>query len=79
MLDLMEENLSRYDMLRGCPDVAGDAGLPETDDGDGIRARRTAMTELDLTKIRENYPDFGTGDGDDGIEVVLVGKSCLEH
>jgi hypothetical protein len=77
MLDQVEENLERYDMLLGGPDVAGDAGLPETDDGDGIRARRMVMTELDLAKIREYYPDFG--DGDDGIEVVLVGKSCLEQ
>ena len=72
----MEENLERYDMLLGGPDVAGDAGLPETDDGDGIRARQMVMTELDLAKIREYYPEFV--DGDD-IEVVLVGKSCLEQ
>ncbi|SOB57592.1 protein of unknown function [Pseudodesulfovibrio profundus] len=76
MLDIVEENLERYDMLRGGPDVAGYAGLPETDDGDGIRARRMVMTELDLVRIKEYYPDFG--DGDD-IEVVLVGKSCLEQ
>ena len=49
----------RYDMLRGGPDVTGDAGLPETHDGDGIRARRMVMTELDLVKFREYYPDFG--------------------
>lgn len=64
-------------MLWGGPDVAGDAGLPETDDGDGIRARRMMMTEDDLARIKEYYPDFG--DGDDGIEVVLVRKSCLEQ
>jgi hypothetical protein len=76
MLDIVEENLERYDILRSNPDVAGDAGLPEMDDGDGIRARPMVMTELDLAHIREHYPDFG--DGDD-IEVVLVGKSCLEQ
>lgn len=61
MLDQVEENLARYDLLRGGPDVASGAGLPETDDGDGIRARRMVMTKLDLAKIREYYPDFGTG------------------
>lgn len=48
-------------------------------DSDGIRARHMVMTELDLARIREYYPDFRTVDGDDGIEVVLVGKSCLEQ
>lgn len=34
------------------------------------------MTEADLARIQEYYPNFG--DGDD-IEVVLVGKSCIEQ
>ncbi len=56
MLDGVEDNLWRYDMLRECPyPVRGDVQMPDVDEGGGVRAVRQVVTEEYLEAVADYY------------------------
>jgi hypothetical protein len=75
MLDAVEDNLWRYDMLRDCPyPVRGDIQRSAVDGGGGVRAVRQVVTEEDLEAVADYYSAEELEAA--GIEIVREEKSC---
>ncbi|QGY41465.1 hypothetical protein GM415_15520 [Pseudodesulfovibrio cashew] len=75
MLDVVENNLWRYDMLYECPyPVRGDIRRSDVDEGGGVRAVRQVVTEEDLEAAAEYYSAEELEAA--GIEIVRGEQSC---
>lgn len=73
MLDAVEANLWRYDLLYDNPNpVRGDVRLVGVDDEGGVRAVRQIVTEEDLEAAAEYYDEEEM----DGIEIVRGRADC---